>query len=452
MKFIYSTIILALFLFSCIGQNNKEKTEVRISGYIESAENREVNLTFDGAASAIGSSRDILLKVNNEGYFDTTFVLTEPAYYNLRRNTLYLSPGDNLEVKIAEDNAQSIFSGRGEAANTYMKDRLFLQAGSFLEGGENIRNSFDETKKVIDSLAAERLSQLNNISGASDMFKKLEEARINADRINSYLYYISYANYLQSAGNTEVEIPEQTNFFQELVADVKPLLNKITDTDMLDVAAVRHVLSFQSDSTFNDLYFKDVILPERTKELLFIVNNYSLSNENVTSEEIEKTSLFVPQIKNKDFATELTRKIELKSKLFSGKPAIDFEMEDSEGNKKMLSDFKGQVLYLDIWATWCGPCLKESPAFESLAKKYNGRNIVFLPISIDSEKQLWTEFLNEHQKELPQYFSKDNALIEGWNITGIPRFILIDSDFKIAYASAVRPSEKEIETQIDQLL
>ncbi|MDO5522501.1 MAG: TlpA disulfide reductase family protein [Bacteroidia bacterium] len=452
MKYNHLILLAGLLLFSCTGSNNEQQNEVRIRGYIESAENREVNLSFDGAASAIGNSRDIALKVNNEGYFDTTFVLTEPAYYNLRRNTLYLTPGDNIEMNISEDNTQSTFSGIGEEANMYMKDRLFLQAGSFIESGDNIRSNFDETKKTIDSLATQRLLQLKNLSGVSDAFKKLEEARINADKINSYLSFIPYANYLKQVGETDIEIPEQAVFYNLLTSDVKPLLNEINDPEMLNVAAVRHVLSFKADSTLNELYFKDITLSERTKELLAIINEYPPSNENETPEEIEALALFAKQLKNEDFANELMYKIEQKSKLFSGKPAIDFEMEDREGNKRMLSSFKGQALYLDIWATWCAPCLKESPVFESLAKKYSGSNIAFLSISIDNEKQLWSQFLNQHQKELPQYFSKDNALIEGWSITGIPRFILIDSDFNIAYASAARPSEKEIEVQINQLL
>ena len=44
---------------------------------------------------------------------------------------------------------------------------------------------------------------------------------------------------------------------------------------------------------------------------------------------------------------------------------------------KHLADFKGKVIYIDLWATWCGPCIQESPAFEALGKKYVGKDIVF---------------------------------------------------------------------------
>ena len=57
---------------------------------------------FDGAASMLGDSRDILLKTDAAGYFDTTFVLKEPTYYTISRNTLYLTPGDDMTIKVTQ--------------------------------------------------------------------------------------------------------------------------------------------------------------------------------------------------------------------------------------------------------------------------------------------------------------------------------------------------------------
>ena len=127
-------------------------------------------------------------------------------------------------------------------------------------------------------------------------------------------------------------------------------------------------------------------------------------------------------------------------------------MLDVEGNVKHLADFKGKVIYIDLWATWCGPCIQESPAFEALGKKYVGKDIVFLPVSTDTSSIPWLRYLDGHKKELTQYHSNDVALKESWAIMYIPRFILIDKDFNIVNAYAPRPSSEEIVTLIDSVL
>ena len=83
-----------------------------------------------------------------------------------------------------------------------------------------------------------------------------------------------------------------------------------------------------------------------------------------------------------------------------------------EGNVKHLADFRGKVIYIDLWATWCGPCIQESPAFEALGKKYAGKDIVFLPVSTDITTKPWLRYLDGHKKELTQYHSNDVALKE----------------------------------------
>ncbi|WP_238319971.1 hypothetical protein [Porphyromonas macacae] len=57
-------------------------------------------MSYNGAAAVLGESRDIILKIDSAGNADTTFVLNEPAYFNIARNTLYLTPGDDLTMKI----------------------------------------------------------------------------------------------------------------------------------------------------------------------------------------------------------------------------------------------------------------------------------------------------------------------------------------------------------------
>ena len=127
-----------------------------------------------------------------------------------------------------------------------------------------------------------------------------------------------------------------------------------------------------------------------------------------------------------------------------GEMAPDFEMEDEFGKMVKLSDFRGKMVFIDVWATWCMPCLGEMPYFNELSKQFP--NIQFVGISLDDNTEVWLNKLKgdaDHGKVL-ELFSTDPLVRTGWDITGIPRFLLIDKDFKIISASAPRPSEKDV--------
>lgn len=450
---IMATAALCCCLVSC-NNGNKRETEatVHLKGQLVNMGTQNVRMSFNGAASMLGDSRDILLQIDSTGNFDTTFVLKEPAYYNISRNTLYLTPGDDMTIKITQTNKEAQFIGKGAEANNYMKFRLFPKGGSYLEAGDNLREDFASTKALIDSLAAMRLDSLNVLANVTDEFKKLEIARVKADVINSYICYASYSD-MYAGLKTEKEMEAKWNEFSaSLTQYVAPVYKEIMDENMLDVAVVRDVLSYQEDSTLNAIWFNDIAIPARTAELYASAKVVNDLREEVSDETVGKAKTYLQTVKNADFATELEGKIAQASKLLPGQSAIDFAMTDKEGNVKHLADFKGKVIYIDLWATWCGPCIQESPAFEALGKKYAGRNIVFLPISTDTTTKPWLRFLDEHKKELTQYHSNDVALKGDWAIMYIPRFILINQEFKIVNAYAPRPSSEEICPLIDSVL
>ena len=82
----------------------------------------------------------------------------------------------------------------------------------------------------------------------------------------------------------------------------------------------------------------------------------------------------------------LARDIEkqIKAAQLTGKPSPDFELEDHKGGTKSLKDFKGKYVYIDVWATWCGPCLGQIPSLQKLEEKYKDKKIAFISISIDT--------------------------------------------------------------------
>ena len=140
----------------------------------------------------------------------------------------------------------------------------------------------------------------------------------------------------------------------------------------------------------------------------------------------------------------------------AGSPCPDVTFSDPQGNPHKLSEYFGKVLYIDIWATWCGPCCAEIPHIEKHVAHYKDNpKIQFISISIDSNKQAW---LNKLEKDKPEWLQflcnkEEYELIsKQWGITGIPRFVIINADGTINNSEAFRPSAPDFRERIDKII
>ncbi|MGM9698330.1 MAG: TlpA family protein disulfide reductase [Prevotella sp.] len=139
-----------------------------------------------------------------------------------------------------------------------------------------------------------------------------------------------------------------------------------------------------------------------------------------------------------------------------GSSAIDFTFEDAAGKRHRLSEFRGKTLYIDCWATWCGPCCKEIPFLERQveALKDKSNSLVFISISLDRKRQAWLDKLAKDKPQWLQFIADkegDEILSRQYGITGIPRFIIIRPDWTIGDADAFRPSDPDFIKKILQL-
>jgi len=142
---------------------------------------------------------------------------------------------------------------------------------------------------------------------------------------------------------------------------------------------------------------------------------------------------------------------------YKGKPSPDFNYENHKGGKTKLSDFKGKYVYIDNWATWCGPCRQEIPFLQKIEERYHGKNIEFVSISIDEMKNhdKWKKFVDDKKLGGVQLMAdKDwqSDFIRAYDINSIPRFILIGPDGNVIDTNAKRPSDPELTAQLDELL
>ncbi|WP_338410504.1 TlpA disulfide reductase family protein [uncultured Flavobacterium sp.] len=141
----------------------------------------------------------------------------------------------------------------------------------------------------------------------------------------------------------------------------------------------------------------------------------------------------------------------------NGTPSPTFAYENHKGGITKLEDLRGKYVYIDVWATWCAPCRAEIPFLKKLEEKLHDKNIAFVSISIDQEKdkEKWKKMVEQKELGGIQLFAEaawDSKLLKEYSIKGIPRFILIDPDGIIINANADRPSSDSLEKTLNNLL
>ena len=157
------------------------------------------------------------------------------------------------------------------------------------------------------------------------------------------------------------------------------------------------------------------------------------------------------------------KNIDLRAK-FYGQPSPSFDdYMNIDGSTTSLSDLKGKYVYVDVWATWCGPCKAEIPSLKKVEATYHDKNIAFVSMSIDDDRshggswekaeENWRAMVADKELKGIQIFAPkgwQSEFVTGFEIRGIPRFILIGPDGNIIDASAPRPSSESLIKLFDE--
>lgn len=147
----------------------------------------------------------------------------------------------------------------------------------------------------------------------------------------------------------------------------------------------------------------------------------------------------------------------IKSQRLEGKPSPQFSYTNYKGGITSLADLKGKYVYIDVWATWCGPCRQQIPFLQQAEEKYKDDKIAFVSISIDAEKDLdkWRKLVEDQQLGGIQLMADKewkSDFITAFGIKSIPRFILVGPDGNVVDADAARPSDPELDKLLGNLL
>lgn len=183
-----------------------------------------------------------------------------------------------------------------------------------------------------------------------------------------------------------------------------------------------------------------------SKDLLDkLENEKSTLNDAFITSETKKIAQF-----NEDIHAQHDQQLEINAALSPGMPSPQFtDYLNYNGGKNSLSDYKGKYVYIDVWATWCVPCIYEMPFMTAIEKEYEGKNIHFIGLSIDRQKDedRWRKMIVDKELTGIQLLADneiESQFIQDYYIQGIPRFILLDPEGNIVSYDAPRPSEPQL--------
>lgn len=221
-------------------------------------------------------------------------------------------------------------------------------------------------------------------------------------------------------------------------------------------------------------FYKRYYAPEGTDADLFLLQNI---NKIFTNPEVAKAvatnvaSVAIPQapaaineiyqayegiVGKENVSAEIAEQYNHYKDMVPGAKAVNFDMYTVTGKKVLLSDLKGKAVYIDCWATWCGPCKQQTPYMKKLYEHFKGdKRILFISVSLDKNTAAWKKMVAQEKLEWPQYIVKDEfncQLCKAYGIDGIPRFMMFDKNGRIISLDAPRPSSDDIIEWIESKL
>jgi len=465
-----SSFMVALVLFSMMACNRSNIDLVRISGTIENptGDSVWVRLWNQFDVNEISESYGALL--DSAGRFEITFSLNNPHFAQFfdgnEVSPMYVSPGDDmtmhLDTKYFDETIQ--YQGIGSYENNYLAQKALKN-----DYGINIyfladSLDFNDYSHFLDSTRMEQEAFFKKSIG------NLSPEFISAERTNLFYRYPVLLSFAQYKNRKDTLILDQIFKVYKKYLDTKPedSLSPRYIT-FLKILPYYHEYAFAERLSNREVYDSvqlQLVVDqcnnfERNIVLGDLFNNMLAYRQNTDYFEKYQTIfdqyVDLPEIRN-NILSKYTR---LKSKLDKGIPSgaqltnlnrIEYENYQFSD---IIAQYKGRLVYLDFWASWCGPCKSEMPASIQLQRKYQGENISFVYFSTDRDSVAWKKMITILQLTGDHFLLNkgiNNEITEKYQLQYIPRYMLINQEGVVIDSDAMRPSNPEVIKNIDNLL
>lgn len=478
-RFFILVTAIALVSFGCSNTAQNDAASIVIEGHISD---------YDKSISLWGVEASQEIKVDSLGNFRFENDSLKTGFYTLSfgmefRQSIYLKPGTalNLEIDVAKVRAKDpdafVISGKN-SKETELLDRLKVNKERYKLSSEEYKQEYipmvygknPDDFKEYQLLALEKENKF--IDAFAEANPLVDEFFIEQLKLNLLLDYTRdfqiYENYGTFLGREEVEVPES---FIDYFADQIPQ----DDFELFETNAeyARYVLGKYYDRLEKELseypreslewykarvtFLESCDFPEIIVERIF--DGFVIGYMRTRDEEIRT---FITQVINEKVTNEesLQMLAEYKAKegaYNDGDMVPDFTYPDINGKDISLSDFRGSLVYIDLWATWCVPCLQGIPHYKKLRDDYAGQKIVFLAISLDENVEAWEKKIKGDTEGLfdgPQINTGgyECDISKYFVLSGIPQYVLIGADGRIIKKNAPRPYTEEIVELINENL
>ncbi len=435
----YSYLLLIVILSSF----TTPKAIITFSGKITNTEIKKIWIK--------GESFEKEINLKPDGTFSEKLPIDYEGIYAIEtsknRMPIYFSKDSKMSLTADDSNFNATlkYTGKGSIENQYIAKKTIITSQiSFEDYKLNETEFLKKLENTINSV--KNLFQITKF--LDDFFKQKEILNLHYLEQKYLLYY----NRLHNNPTYDFKVSEKFPKYDKKM-DLDNESDFLFSIDYQDIVMTKFFENIKGDELLSSPTPKNAIpkikalKSQRIKNRLIQigVNDINIENANYKNTYNEFISITNdPKIKE-----VLTTNYNNTLAVEPGKPSPTFNYENQKGGKTSLENLKGKYVYIDVWATWCGPCRQEIPSLEKVEEQFQGRNIVFVSISIDNSKdrEKWSKHVTEKKMSGIQLLADnewDSKFIREYNIGGIPKFILIDGNGTIVNAQAPKPSDPKL--------
>jgi thiol-disulfide isomerase/thioredoxin len=361
---------------------------------------------------------------------------------------VYLERGDRASVSFSGKDFKGTFAfeGEKEPAVKYLNTVVLTALPD-----EDYALPFDEYVKKLEKKEAEavKLLEASGVSKAGN-FKEIEKGRIRYSYATQLLMY-PLGHRLMAQ---DMDYQPDQKYYDVLDTYV------VADDLLADLDQYREFIAEAAHVLDADNRYETAAYPRAVAQMRFIADRFEagktrdvllhrLANAYVTRFGIEDIqdmeNIYRTYVQDPVLVAKYDAAREKWNLASVGKPSPDFKGVDVNGKEYTLADFRGKYVYIDVWATWCGPCRQEIPYLKKLDEDYKDAQIVFLSLSVDQDKAKWEKMVKEQSMSGVQlHIGQNSSFQQAYKIEGIPHFILLDREGRIIDKKMSRPSMDEV--------